>query len=81
MRKLLFPLIIGIGGIAVLLWLGFWQLDRLEWKEGVLAALGMDIQPGIFWGRVLAAVGTYRDLATPLVNAVEQLIDFVTAAD
>lgn len=37
MRRLLFPVVVGIGGIAVLLWLGFWQLDRLEWKEGVLA--------------------------------------------
>ena len=37
MRKLLFPLVIGLGGIAILLWLGFWQVDRLAWKEGVIA--------------------------------------------
>lgn len=30
-------MIIGLGGIAVLLWLGFWQLDRLDWKRGVIA--------------------------------------------
>lgn len=36
MRKLLFPIVIGLGGLAILLWLGFWQLDRLEWKRGVL---------------------------------------------
>lgn len=37
MRRLLFPLIVGLGGIAVLLWLGFWQMDRLDWKQGVIA--------------------------------------------
>lgn len=37
MRKLLFPVIIGLGGLAILLWLGFWQLDRLDWKQAVLA--------------------------------------------
>ncbi|MGJ8611941.1 MAG: SURF1 family protein [Octadecabacter sp.] len=37
MRKLLFPIVIGLGGILVLLWLGFWQLDRLDWKLGVIA--------------------------------------------
>jgi len=36
MRKILFPLIIGLGGIVILLWLAFWQLDRLEWKQGIL---------------------------------------------
>lgn len=37
MRKLLFPLVIGLGGLAILFYLAFWQLDRLEWKQGVLA--------------------------------------------
>ena len=31
------PLIFGIAGVAVLLGLGKWQLDRLAWKEGLLA--------------------------------------------
>jgi hypothetical protein len=48
------------------------------WKDGVLAALGVDEEPGRFWRRVLASVGDWRDLETPLVNAVERLIDFVT---
>ena len=37
MRKFLFPIVIGLGGIAVLLWLAFWQVDRLEWKQGIIA--------------------------------------------
>ena len=37
MRKIIFPLLLGISGIVVLMWLGFWQLDRLSWKESILA--------------------------------------------
>ena len=48
------------------------------WKEGVVGELGMNVATGVFWGEVLAAVSSYRDVETPLVNAVEQLIDFVT---
>jgi surfeit locus 1 family protein len=38
-RSLLFPLILGIAGCAVLISLGVWQLRRLEWKGGVLAEI------------------------------------------
>lgn len=48
------------------------------WKEGVIEALGVDAAPGAFWQWVLARVGTYRDVETPLITAVERLIDFVT---
>ncbi|MEM9438403.1 MAG: SURF1 family protein [Pseudomonadota bacterium] len=37
--RAMFLLLIGGAGTAVLLWLGFWQLARLEWKEGVLAEI------------------------------------------
>ena len=37
MRKVLFSLVIGLAGLAVLLYLGFWQLERLDWKEGKIA--------------------------------------------
>lgn len=39
MRRYLFPLILGLGGIAILLSLGFWQLRRLDWKEAMLAEI------------------------------------------
>ncbi|NBD29972.1 MAG: SURF1 family protein [Alphaproteobacteria bacterium] len=39
MRQLLFSIFIGLGGLVVLLWLGFWQLDRLEWKREILAGI------------------------------------------
>jgi hypothetical protein len=50
------------------------------WKEGVCAALGVrDVHT--MWRRVLGAVDTYADLDTPLLGAVERLIDFVTVGD
>ena len=48
------------------------------WKQGVCAALGV-AEPADLWRRILASVGGYKDVETPLVNAVERLIDFVTA--
>jgi hypothetical protein len=49
----------------------------VAWKDGVCAALGWGT-PADGWRRVAAAVRTFRDLETPLVGAVERLIDFVT---
>jgi len=37
MRRSLFLIVIGIGGAAILLWLGFWQMQRLDWKLSVIA--------------------------------------------
>jgi surfeit locus 1 family protein len=38
-RRLIAPLAFGLGGIAILLSLGVWQLQRLAWKEGILAEI------------------------------------------
>ena len=38
-KALLGPIIIGLGGSAVLAALGFWQLDRLQWKEALIASI------------------------------------------
>lgn len=38
-RRMIFPLLMGALGAAVLLWLGFWQLERLDWKLGVIAEI------------------------------------------
>jgi hypothetical protein len=50
------------------------------WKEGVCAALGWG-EPADGWRRILARVGSYKDLETPLIGAVERLIDFVTTGE
>lgn len=37
MGRLPFLLVVGLGGAAILVSLGIWQVQRLAWKEGVLA--------------------------------------------
>ncbi|WP_417523004.1 SURF1 family protein [Marinovum sp.] len=39
MRRILFALIIGLAGAAVLVALGLWQVQRLAWKQDILAAI------------------------------------------
>ncbi len=39
LRKLIFPLVLGLAGVAVLVALGVWQMQRLAWKEDVLAGI------------------------------------------
>jgi hypothetical protein len=50
------------------------------WKEGVCRALGV-AGPDVMWRRILSRVDSYQDVETPLVNAMERLIDFVAAPD
>lgn len=38
-RRVLFVLVVGAAGLALLLALGAWQLRRLAWKEGILAGI------------------------------------------
>ncbi|MER7169219.1 DUF3097 domain-containing protein [Micromonospora sp. NPDC000207] len=47
------------------------------WKEGVCAALGV-ADPATMWRHVLSRVDSFADVETPLINAMERLIDFVT---
>lgn len=55
---------------------------HVEWKHGVLAALGWpaadqaDVASG--WKRMLGTVRDYRDLEPAFLGRVEELIDFVT---
>ena len=44
LRRFAFPLILGTGGVALLVGLGIWQLQRLDWKEAVLAEIEARIQ-------------------------------------
>ena len=43
MNRALFLIIIGLGGVAILLALGLWQVQRLAWKQGVIAEINTRI--------------------------------------
>jgi surfeit locus 1 family protein len=43
MARLFFPVVIGLGGLAILLYLGTWQVQRLAWKEGLLRDIELRI--------------------------------------
>jgi len=47
------------------------------WKEGVCAAVGIG-EPAQMWRRILSRVDSFHHVETPLIGAVERLIDFVT---
>ncbi|MFC9895734.1 DUF3097 domain-containing protein [Nocardia sp. NPDC127579] len=49
-----------------------------DWKTGICRRLGWGT-PQEGWRRVYNAVDSFRDLESPLIGAVERLIDFVTA--
>ncbi|MBA4020802.1 MAG: DUF3097 domain-containing protein [Gordonia sp.] len=51
-----------------------------DWKTGVCAELGWGT-PREGWRRVNNSVSSFRDIEVPLIRAVEELIDFVAAAD
>lgn len=43
MRRILFAIIIGLGGAAILISLGVWQVKRLTWKESLISRIEMMI--------------------------------------
>lgn len=40
-RRLILPLLFGLSGVAILVSLGVWQLQRLAWKEGILSEIAV----------------------------------------
>ena len=43
MRRTLFLLIVGLGGAAILISLGIWQIQRLAWKEAIISDINARI--------------------------------------
>ena len=43
LRRLIVPALVAIAGLAVLISLGMWQLDRKAWKEDLIASLNRQI--------------------------------------
>jgi surfeit locus 1 family protein len=72
MRRILFALIIGLGGAAILISLGIWQVQRLSWKQGLLSeieakidgapmALQAAVEPEFQRYAPVALAGTFND--------------------
>lgn len=38
-RRMIFPALMGLVGCAILIALGVWQVQRMEWKEGILSQI------------------------------------------
>jgi len=62
LRRIIFPLLLGITGVAVLIYLGVWQMQRLQWKEGVLAEIDARISaaPQALGAAVSVAEDNYK---------------------
>lgn len=43
MKRLIGALVLGVAGVAILMSLGIWQMQRLAWKEGILAEIAARI--------------------------------------
>lgn len=39
LSRIVFPLLFGLAGVAILVSLGVWQLQRLSWKQGILSEI------------------------------------------
>jgi DUF3097, C-terminal domain/DUF3097, N-terminal domain len=50
----------------------------IDWKDGVLAAIGWPADTGAAWRRILRSVSSFADLEPEFLGRVEELIDFVT---
>ncbi len=44
LKRMIFPLLLGLLGAGILLALGGWQVSRMAWKAGVLAHIASEIQ-------------------------------------
>ena len=43
-RRMIFPFLFGLAGVAALVSLGIWQVQRLAWKEGILTRIETRIE-------------------------------------
>ncbi|MEO1504900.1 MAG: SURF1 family protein [Pseudomonadota bacterium] len=61
-RRLTFLLLVGLGGVAFLASLGVWQLQRLEWKQGIIAELEsrLALEPLALTGSETAESANFR---------------------
>lgn len=71
-RSLIEPTVFAVAGIAFLIGLGVWQLDRKTWKENLIATVTArinrapeDLPPRASWPRLLQEGNEYRRVVFP----------------
>ncbi|SHH85369.1 SURF1 family protein [Marivita hallyeonensis] len=64
--RLAIPLLFGLIGTAILVWLGTWQMQRLEWKRGILNEIETRIDGPFEAIPPSSAVIPARDRYTPV---------------
>ena len=75
LRRMFFPILMGVVGCAVLISLGIWQVQRMHWKAGVLAEIeGMVAQPPV---PLMAAPNPLTDKFRPVTTGGMFLGEFV----
>lgn len=70
-RRLFFLLIFGLSGAAVLISLGVWQIQRLAWKQGVLAQIEERINESPYPVPIDPTPEQHRYLAVNAVGHIE----------
>jgi cytochrome oxidase assembly protein ShyY1 len=77
-RGLLVPVIMAAAGLILLVGLGLWQLERKEWKEGLIAALAArvsaapsELPPAAEWGALSPAADEFRHVKLRVVFPAE----------
>jgi surfeit locus 1 family protein len=71
-RGIVIPIIFVLVSVTGLIWLGTWQLERLRWKEGLIADLEsklsakpVELPPRERWSHLSAAGDEFRRVAFP----------------
>lgn len=70
MRRILFAIIVGLGGAAILISLGVWQVQRLAWKEDLISRIDARI------GGTPTDLGTAIDTTAPRYSPVRTTGEF-----
>jgi surfeit locus 1 family protein len=83
LRKILFPLILGVAGCGVLISLGLWQVERLAWKEDVLVGINARLAaaPAPLTTEVSESTNEYTRVTVSGIPTGEELHVLVSGTD
>ncbi len=81
LHRMVGPLVIGIGGVAILIWLGVWQVQRLAWKTDLLAKIEAKLEASPVGVPPRPAPGTDQYLRVRAAGSIEKgELDVYTSA-